>query len=92
MRFSAFLIFTLLRATFVYDPVCHWIWGVGGWLKELGALDFAGGMVVHINAGVAALVAALVVGKKKGYANKPVPTDSSSGTRSSFSFSSWRLG
>jgi ammonium transporter, Amt family len=73
MRFSAFLLFTLLWATFVYDPVCHWIWGVGGWLKDLGALDFAGGVVVHINAGVAALVAALVVGKRKGYANKPVP-------------------
>ena len=50
MKFSAFLIFTLLWATFVYDPVCHWIWGVGGWLKQLGVIDFAGGAVVHINA------------------------------------------
>ena len=51
MKFSAFLIFTLLWATFVYDPVCHWVWGVGGWLHNLGALDFAGGTVVHINVG-----------------------------------------
>jgi Amt family ammonium transporter len=73
MKFSAFLIFTVLWATFVYDPICHWVWGVGGWLREMGALDFAGGTVVHINAGMAALVAALVVGKRKGYNNKPVP-------------------
>ncbi len=73
MRFSAFLLFTILWATFVYDPVCHWVWGMGGWLKELGVLDFAGGSVVHINAGIAALVAALMVGKRKGYENKPVP-------------------
>ena len=73
MRFSAFLIFTLLWATFVYDPVCHWVWGVGGWLKDMGVLDFAGGTVVHINAGIAALVTALVIGKRTGYANRPVP-------------------
>ncbi len=73
MKFSAFLIFTVLWATFVYDPICHWVWGVGGWLREMGALDFAGGTVVHINAGMAALVAALFVGKRKGYNNKPVP-------------------
>ena len=73
MKFSAFLIFTLLWATFVYDPVCHWIWGVGGWLKQLGVIDFAGGAVVHINAGIAALVTALVIGKRAGYTNKPVP-------------------
>ncbi|MBA4417626.1 MAG: ammonia channel protein [Syntrophus sp. (in: bacteria)] len=72
MKFSAFLIFTVLWATFVYDPVCHWIWGVGGWLKDMGVLDFAGGAVVHINAGMAALVTALVIGKRTGYANKPV--------------------
>jgi len=59
MKFSAFLLFTLLWATFVYAPVCHWVWGVGGWLKNMGVLDFAGGTVVHINAGAAALVAAL---------------------------------
>ena len=73
MKFSAFLLFTILWATFVYDPVCHWVWGMGGWLKEMGVLDFAGGSVVHINAGVAALVTALVVGKRKGYENRPVP-------------------
>jgi len=65
MKFSAFLIFILLWATFVYGPVCHWVWGVGGWLRKLGALDFAGGTVVHINAGIAALVTALVIGKRK---------------------------
>jgi Amt family ammonium transporter len=73
MRFSAFLIFTVLWATLVYDPVCHWVWGVGGWLREMGVLDFAGGTVVHINAGMAALVTALVIGKRRGYNNKPVP-------------------
>lgn len=73
IKFSAFVIFSLLWATFVYDPVCHWVWGVGGWLKNLGVLDFAGGTVVHINAGVAALVTALVIGKRKGYGNKPIP-------------------
>jgi Amt family ammonium transporter len=73
MKFSAFLIFTILWATFVYDPVCHWIWGVGGWLRELGVVDFAGGAVVHINAGIAALVTALVIGKRQGYGNRPVP-------------------
>jgi len=66
MRFSAYLIFTLLWATFVYDPVCHWVWGMGGWIRNLGALDFAGGTVVHINAGVAALAAAIVLGKRRG--------------------------
>jgi len=65
MKFSAFLVFTLLWATFVYDPICHWVWGIGGWLRNLGALDFAGGTVVHINAGIAALVTALVIGKRR---------------------------
>jgi Amt family ammonium transporter len=67
MKFSAFLVFSLLWTTIVYDPMAHWVWGVGGWLRELGALDFAGGTVVHINAGMAALAAALVIGKRKGY-------------------------
>jgi len=67
MKFSAFLVFSVLWATIVYDPMAHWVWGVGGMLRELGALDFAGGTVVHINAGMAALAAALVVGKRKGY-------------------------
>src|SRR3979411_1466392 len=65
-RFKAFVIFTLLWATFVYDPVAHWVWGTGGWLKTLGTLDFAGGTVVHITSGVSALVAAIVMGKRKG--------------------------
>jgi Amt family ammonium transporter len=74
MKFSAFLVFILLWATFVYAPVCHWVWGVGGWLRKLGALDFAGGTVVHINAGVAALATALVIGKRKNLEkNIPAP-------------------
>jgi Amt family ammonium transporter len=68
MKFSAFLVFMVIWATIVYCPVAHWVWGDGGWLKGLGALDFAGGTVVHINAGVAALAAALVVGPRRGYA------------------------
>jgi ammonium transporter, Amt family len=67
MKFSSFLVFILLWATLVYDPVAHWVWGDGGWLKGLGALDFAGGTVVHINAGVAAMAAVLVMGKREGY-------------------------
>src|SRR5512137_2980974 len=67
VKFPAFLLFTVLWATFVYDPLAHWVWGTGGWLKNLGALDFAGGLVVHISSGVSALACALVVGKRKGY-------------------------
>ncbi len=67
MKFSAFLVFMVLWSTIVYCPVAHWVWGDGGWLKSFGALDFAGGTVVHINAGIAALAAALVVGKRQGY-------------------------
>jgi len=66
MRFSAYLIFITLWSLAVYSPVAHWVWG-GGWLADLGALDFAGGTVVHVNAGVAALVAAVVVGKREDY-------------------------
>jgi ammonium transporter, Amt family len=73
MKFSAFLIFTLLWATFVYDPMAHMVWGVGGWLRNLGTLDFAGGTVVHINAGIAALVTAVVIGKRKCYDKHPTP-------------------
>src|SRR5438270_9074048 len=65
MKFSAYLAFTLLWATFVYDPVAHWVWG-GGWIRTMGALDFAGGLVVHIISGVAALCCVLVMGKRKG--------------------------
>ncbi|MBI4644931.1 MAG: ammonium transporter [Deltaproteobacteria bacterium] len=68
MKFSTFLVFMVLWSTIVYNPVAHWVWGDGGWLKSLGALDFAGGTVVHINAGIAALAAALVMGPRKGYA------------------------
>ncbi|KFM99787.1 ammonium transporter [Bacillus clarus] len=65
MRFSAFLIFILIWTTIVYNPVAHWVWGVGGWLREIGALDFAGGNVVHITSGVAGLVLAIFLGKRK---------------------------
>jgi Amt family ammonium transporter len=67
MKFSAFIIFMFLWMTFVYCPVAHWVWGPDGWLLKMGALDFAGGTVVHINAGVAALACAIVIGKRKGY-------------------------
>ncbi len=66
MKFSAFLAFTILWSTLVYDPVAHWIWGSGGWLKNIGALDFAGGMVVHATSGISALAAAIIIGKRKG--------------------------
>lgn len=67
IKFSSFLWFSLLWATFVYDPIAHWVWGAGGWLRNLGALDFAGGTVVHINAGISALALTLLLGKRKGY-------------------------
>ncbi|MFB3884177.1 MAG: ammonium transporter [Thermodesulfobacteriota bacterium] len=73
VKFKAYLIFLILWATFVYDPLAHWVWGVGGWIRNLGALDFAGGLVVHISSGMAALTAALVVGKRKGYGDEPMP-------------------
>jgi ammonium transporter, Amt family len=66
-RFKAFVLFSLLWATFVYDPVAHWVWGTGGWLRGLGTLDFAGGTVVHITSGASALVAAVVLGRRKGF-------------------------
>lgn len=66
MRFAAFVIFVLLWATLIYDPLAHWVWGVGGFLRNLGALDFAGGNVVHISSGYSALVAALLLGKRQG--------------------------
>jgi Amt family ammonium transporter len=71
-RFKAFVVFTLLWATLVYDPVAHWVWGVGGWLRMLGALDFAGGTVVHLTSGVSALVAALVLGRRKGLGSEAI--------------------
>src|SRR5262245_45146284 len=66
MRFSAYVLFISLWAVFVYSPIAHWVWG-GGWLAKMGALDFAGGTVVHVNAAIAALVAAIVVGKRAEY-------------------------
>ncbi len=72
MKFKTFIIFTLLWATMVYDPLAHWVWGVGGWMRKMGALDFAGGTVVHISSGVSALAAAILVGKRKGYRIDPM--------------------
>jgi Amt family ammonium transporter len=67
MRFSAYVLFTLAWTTLVYDPIAHWSWNPGGWLLKLGAIDFAGGTVVHLSTGVSALVCALVIGKRRGY-------------------------
>lgn len=71
MKFSSMLWFTALWLTLVYFPVCHWVWG-GGWLSDKGAMDFAGGLVVHITAGVSALVAAIVLGRRNGFPNTPL--------------------
>lgn len=73
MKFSAILLFMGIWFTVVYAPVCHWVWGEGGWLGGRGILDFAGGTVVHINAGIAGLVAAIVLGKRKGYPERHMP-------------------
>jgi len=73
MKFSAMLIFMTIWMTLVYAPICHWVWGGGGWLGNKGILDFAGGTVVHINAGVAGLVAAIVLGQRKGYPTTAMP-------------------
>ena len=76
MKFSAFLLFSLLWATLVYDPLAHWVWGKGGWMGTnggMGALDFAGGTVVHISSGISALAAAVVMGKRLGYPQEPMP-------------------
>src|SRR5438309_4093161 len=67
MKFSAFILFTLLWATFIYDPLAHWVWGVGGWVRNLGALDFAGGTVVHISSGISGLACAIVIKKRLGH-------------------------
>ncbi len=72
MKFKTFVVFTLLWATLVYDPLAHWVWGVGGWIRKMGALDFAGGTVVHISSGISALAAALLVGKRKGFRSEPM--------------------
>lgn len=71
MRFPAFLLFILLWSTFVYDPVAHWVWGEGGWLRQLGVQDFAGGFVVEINSGISGLVAAIMIGRRKHRSPEP---------------------
>src|SRR5437899_4378892 len=73
VKFGAFLVFILLWATFIYDPLAHSVWGVKGWMREMGALDFAGGTVVHISSGVSALVAALMFGRRIGYGQEAMP-------------------
>ncbi len=73
IKFSSFLIFTVVWTTIVYDPVAHWVWGAGGWLKNLGVLDFAGGIVVHATSGFSALAAALYIGKRKGFLQEHMP-------------------
>ena len=72
ISFSGFLLFSLLWATFIYDPLAHWVWGIDGWIHQLGALDFAGGTVVHISSGLSALAAILVIGKRRGYPREPM--------------------
>jgi ammonium transporter, Amt family len=71
IKFKGFLVFSLLWAIFVYNPVAHWVWSADGWLLKLGALDFAGGTVVHINAGISALVMCILIGTRKNYNNHP---------------------
>ena len=73
IKFSAYLLFALVWTTIVYDPVAHWVWGSGGWLRHLGVLDFAGGIVVHATSGFSALAAALYVGKRKGFLHEHMP-------------------
>ena len=73
MKFSTMMVFMTIWVTIVYAPVCHWVWGGGGWLGSKGILDFAGGTVVHINAGMAGLVAAICLGKRKGYPTTAMP-------------------
>lgn len=73
MKFSTYCVFILLWSTLVYDPLAHWVWGDGGWLLEMGALDFAGGTVVHLSSGISALVLALFLGKRKGYPHERMP-------------------
>jgi len=72
VKFSGMLLFSVLWLLFVYCPIAHWVWG-GGWLQQMGVMDFAGGLVVHLNAGMAALVAALVLGRRRGFPETPMP-------------------
>lgn len=71
-KFSAYVVFVFLWSTFVYAPIAHWVWGIGGWIRNMGAIDFAGGLVVHVSSGVAALAAAFVIGKRKGHGHEPM--------------------
>ncbi len=73
ISFKGFLLFSILWCTLIYDPLAHWVWGSDGWIHAMGALDFAGGTVVHISSGVAALAAALMLGKRRGYLREPMP-------------------
>jgi Amt family ammonium transporter len=70
MRFKSYIIFMVLWFTVVYVPVCHWVWAPGGWLRELGVLDFAGGIVVHLTSGISALICAIALGKRRGYGHE----------------------
>ncbi len=72
IKFSTFIVFVLIWTTIIYDPLAHWVWG-GGWIGSMGALDFAGGTVVHISSGASALAAALIFGKRIGYGREPMP-------------------
>ena len=72
-KFKTYLVFVVAWSTIVYAPVAHWVWGVGGWIHNLGALDFAGGLVVHISSGVSALAAAMVIGKRRGHTDELMP-------------------
>jgi ammonium transporter, Amt family len=72
ISFKGFLVFSMLWATLIYDPLAHWVWSVDGWLHRLGALDFAGGTVVHISSGVSALAAVMVIGRRQGYPREPM--------------------
>jgi Amt family ammonium transporter len=71
MKFTGFLLFTLIWITVIYDPLAHWVWGVGGWMRDMGALDFAGGTVVHISSGASALACCIFLGRRRGYKKTP---------------------
>jgi Amt family ammonium transporter len=72
ISFRGFLVFSLLWTTLIYDPLAHWVWGIDGWIHQMGALDFAGGTVVHISSGISALAAVLIIGRRRGYPREPM--------------------
>ena len=93
VRFAGMLLFSTLWLIFVYCPVAHWVWG-DGWLQKLGVMDFAGGLVVHLNAGIAALVSALVLGRRRGFPDTPMPPHNmtiADVATDSFCYSHWRI-